>query len=418
MYLMATHIPIYTDGVHHEVDVSWQRDLLLTRDWLAGPYGGLTVIAPSLPLQSNDGQTMARVAVGRDDGIRVVPSIDARGGARNFWLRDRHVWHADVSRELAGARIFHTAACDVFRPVTFMAHAAAVRAGVPSVFVGPDMDVHVTLPDTLPGRLQRAIFDRWTRRALRTARLGLLKEGLVYDRYQRFGSNVKAVCHSMHRETDVIAGDRLEQRLQAMDSGRPLRAVYAGRFVRRKGLHDSISAIADATRAGAAVELHLFGSGPEEDALRRQATALGVADRVVFHGVVEYSPAFIRTLAEFDLFLFMPIEEDTPRALFDTMAAGLPLLGTRIPFLRTRVENDRLGVLVEIRDSSGAASQLRTLQTDVDRLRALSRNARNAGLRHSVDRWYRLRAEWTQAACPVAPTGPCREVDSADWTSA
>jgi len=164
--------------------------------------------------------------------------------------------------------------------------------------------------------------------------------------------------------------------------------------------------------------LHLFGGGPEEDALRRQATALGVADRVVFHGVVEYSPAFIRTLAEFDLFLFMPIEEDTPRALFDTMAAGLPLLGTRIPFLRTRVENDRLGVLVEIRDSSGAASQLRTLQTDVDRLRALSRNARNAGLRHSVDRWYRQRAEWTQAACPVAPTGPCREVDSADWTSA
>jgi hypothetical protein len=100
----------------------------------------------------------------------------------------------------------------------------------------------------------------------------------------------------------------------------------------------------------------------------------------------------------------MPTEEDTPRALFDTMAAGLPLLGTRIPFLRTRVESDRQGVLVEIGDSMDAASQLRNLHTHPDRLRELSQNAREAGLRHSVDRWYRLRAEWTRSACPPSAT--------------
>ena len=397
MYLIATHIPIHTDGTRHYTDISWQRDLILTRDWLARPYGGLTLIAPSRPLQSTDTQGMALVPIGVDDGIRVVPSFDTRGRARQFWLHDRHVWNADVRRELAGARVFHTAACDVFRPFTFMAHSAAVRAGVPTVFVGPDMDFHVTLPRTLQGRLQCAVFDRWTQRALQRARLGLLKEGLVYDRYQRHGSNVKAVCHSMHSETDVIDSDRLEQRLQTLDSGRALRAVYAGRFVRRKGLHDAVTAVANACNNGAAIELHLYGGGPEEQALRTQAAALGIQDRVVFHGVVEYSPAFIQTLAEFDLFLFMPTEEDTPRALFDTMAAGLPLVGTRIPFLQTRVAKDRQGVLVDIGDTQGAAGELASLHRDLERLHALSRNARTGGLRHSVDQWYRLRAEWTHA---------------------
>ena len=402
MYLIATHILIHTDGTRHYTDISWQRDLILTRDWLARPYGGLTLIAPSLPLRASDEKGMALVPIGVDDGIRVVPSFDARGRARQFWLRDRHVWNADVSAALADARIFHTAACDVFRPFTFMAHSAAVRAGVPTVFVGPDMDPHVTLPRTLRGRLQCAIFDRWTQRALQRASLGLLKEGLVLDRYSRFGRNVKAVCHSMHGERDVIAGDRLDKRLQALDSGRALRAVYAGRFVRRKGLHDAVTAVANASKDGASIELHLYGGGPEEPALRTQATALGIQDRVVFHGVVEYSPAFIRTLGEYDVFLFLPTEEDTPRALFDTMAAGLPLVGTRIPFLQTRVAKDRHGVLVDIGDTQAAADQLGGLHRNLELLRVLSQNARAGGLRHSVDQWYRLRAEWTQEIC--APT--------------
>ena len=100
MYLIATHIPIHTDGTRHYTDISWQRDLILTRDWLARPYGGLTLIAPSRPLQSTDTQGMALVPIGVDDGIRVVPSFDTRCRARQFWLHDRHVWNADVRRVL------------------------------------------------------------------------------------------------------------------------------------------------------------------------------------------------------------------------------------------------------------------------------------------------------------------------------
>jgi glycosyltransferase involved in cell wall biosynthesis len=395
MYVIATHIPIYTDGRKHCVDISWQRDLILARDWLAQPYGGLTVIAPSLSLNAGNEQGLALVPIGQDDGIHVVPSFNARGRARQFWMRDRHLWNSDVKKVLETARILHTSDSDVFRPFTFMAHSAAVKAGVPTVFVGPDMDVHVILPRNLKGRLQCMVFDFLMRRALAHTKLGLLKEGLVHDRYQRYGKNVKAMCHSMHSRSDVIGVDALEKRLRTLGPHRPLRAVYAGRFVRRKGLHDAIDAVASAGQAGAAIELHLYGGGPEEQALRTQANRLGVSDRVFFHGVAEYGNAFIRSLSDYDLFLFMPTEEDTPRALFDTMAAGLPTLGTDIPFLKTRSAQDHQSTLVPIGDFRAAAQRLSEMCRDVELLCKLSRNAQAAGLRHSVEEWYGRRAQWT-----------------------
>jgi len=145
MYLIATHIPIHTDCTRHYTDISWQRDLILAQDWLAGPYGGLGVIAPSLPLQAGDERGMVLVSAGLDDGIRIFPSFHARNSARQSWLRDPHEWSADVQRALADMRVFHTSACDVYKPVAFMAHAAAAGAGLPPIFVGPDIDVHFTL---------------------------------------------------------------------------------------------------------------------------------------------------------------------------------------------------------------------------------------------------------------------------------
>ena len=104
MYLLATHIPIHTDGTRHFTDISWQRDLILARDWLARPYGGLTLIAPSLPVYSTTEQGMGLVPIGLDDAgcvtflrsmpaaVRVISSTSrndfAPNGRAKFGLRD------------------------------------------------------------------------------------------------------------------------------------------------------------------------------------------------------------------------------------------------------------------------------------------------------------------------------------------
>lgn len=395
---MVIHIPVYVDGGRCYTDINWQRDLLLARDWLAKSFGGLKLLAPSLPLAAVKSEVMQLSPIGHDDGIRVVPSFDPRCGDREFWLRQRRQWMDDVKRELRQTKVIHTSACNAYRPLAFMANNEGVRSGATTVLVGPDMDPHVTMPANIKGRLYCAIFDQFMRRAMQRSDLVLLKEGLVYSRYARYGENVRPFCHAMYSQRDVLDGVQLENRLATLRRDRPLRAVFAGRFVPRKGLRDSIAAIARSRQQGVKVEYHLYGSGPDEDHLRSLAARLDVEDLVHFHGFVEYSSQFIAQLAAYDLLLFMPTEEDTPRMVYDAMAAGLPLVGSRIPFLEHRVESDRMGVLVDVGDDSAAADQLRQLQENPEHLRLLSRAALSAGKRHATEEWYRLRAEWTHQA--------------------
>lgn len=398
MYVLVTHIPILTSGTECYVDASWHRDLMLARDWLAAPFGQLKLVSPSMPLSARRSDVMSVERIDNVPGITVLPSIDARSSARKFWLHQRSTWLKDVNHALDGATVLHTADWDIFKPITFMAHAAAVSREIPTVFIGPDMDPHVTLPRSLRSRIYLAMFDGFMRRAARDTRLLLLKEGLVYDRYAKYNDSTRAICHSMHSRDDVVEEQRLAARLATLQQQRPLKAVYAGRFVPRKGVNHAIAAIALAKRQGHRVEYHLFGGGPEEANLRQQVNDLDVDDLVFFHGFVEYGSAFMAKLAEFDIFLFMPTEEDTPRALYDTMAAGLPFVGTAIPFMKKRLETDRAGIPVKVLDVQGAAEQLARLSETRGALIELSHLAREAGLRHSVEQWYRRRAEWTIAA--------------------
>jgi glycosyltransferase involved in cell wall biosynthesis len=395
---MVSHIPVYIDGSRYYTDINWQRDLVLARDWLARPFGGLKLLAPSLPIAAVEPDVMQLSPIGYDDEIQVIPSFDPRCRDREFWLRQRHQWMDDVRRELRQANVIHTSACNAYRPLAFLAHKAGIRSGVTTVLVGPDRDPYVTEPTNIKGRLYCMIFEQFMRYAVRDADLVLLKEGLVHNRYARYGKNVRAFCHTMYAQRDVLDEARLEKRLETLRRERPLRAVYAGRFIPLKGLRDSIAAIAAARRQGVDVEFHLFGSGPEENSLRRQVADLGVEDLVHFQGFVEYGSRFIAQLATYDLLLYLPTEEDTPRMVFDAMAAGLPLVGSRIPFLEHRVKNDRMGILVDVGDDMAAANRLRQLQEKPEDLKLLSRAALVGGKRHSIEEWYRRRAEWTQQA--------------------
>ena len=400
MYLLVSHIPVFVDGQHYFADVSWQKDLILARDWLASPFGELVLLSPSCPLKDADEKEVNKlVPIASSDGIRVVPSFDYRCRTRQFWLKQRKQWISDLHREVPEADVVHSSATrSILRPLGLLAHEIATKSHATTIFIGPDMAPHISHIDGFNNKLFCLIFDHLMRHAIRTANVTLLKEGIVHKRYGHFGSNVKAFCHSMHSSTDVIGVLQLKDRLLSFRQGRPLRAVYAGRFVARKGLKDAILSIAIASQKGLAVEYHLFGSGPEEQSLRHMVSDLGIDDIVHFHGFIKYDSSFLATLAEFDVLLFMPTSEDTPRMLYDAMAAGLPIVGSNIPFLIHRIETDQVGLLVDIGDSTAAAACLHRLQSAPAELELLSKSAMAAGQRHSIEKWYQRRSEWTQEA--------------------
>jgi len=94
-----------------------------------------------------------------------------------------------------------------------------------------------------------------------------------------------------------------------------------------KRLNDAIASLSQPGLAGAV--LHVVGVGPADAALRHQAEAQGVADRVVFHGWLD-DAASHELLAACDLFLLTSEREGLPTAMLEALAAGVPVLASDI----------------------------------------------------------------------------------------
>lgn len=71
------------------------------------------------------------------------------------------------------------------------------------------------------------------------------------------------------------------------------------------------------------VQLVIVGEGPDRDAIRGEAAACGIADRLVMPGFMA-DPA--RWIGHFDLLALSSLSEQAPIAVIEAMAAGLPVV--------------------------------------------------------------------------------------------
>jgi len=103
-----------------------------------------------------------------------------------------------------------------------------------------------------------------------------------------------------------------------------LTAGWVGRLSREKGADVMLEALAQADPSW---RLSIIGDGPESDALKRQASMLGIADRVTWHGLVENARSLI---SAFDAFMLTSRTEGTPITLFEAMYARVPIVATSV----------------------------------------------------------------------------------------
>lgn len=152
------------------------------------------------------------------------------------------------------------------------------------------------------------------------------------------------------------------------------RLLVVGRLVPRKGVDDAIRTLRWLPDA----ELVVAG-GPDVDALagdaeavrlRRLATELGVADRVVLLGRVEHSqlPELMRSS---DIVVCLPWYEPFGIVPVEAMACGVPVVGSAVGGLLDTVVPGVTGVLVPPRGATAAARVIRQLLDDEPRRRRL-----------------------------------------------
>jgi glycosyltransferase involved in cell wall biosynthesis len=200
---------------------------------------------------------------------------------------------------------------------------------------------------------------------------------------------------------------------QACLNGAPPTVLFLGVLSEAKGVQDLLRAWPDVLKAIPQARLVLGGTGGEQQA-RALAETLGIAECVSMPGWVvgNEKTALLRKAWVFAL----PSHyEALPMSVLEAMAAGLPVVASRVGAIPRALEDGKSGVLVAPGDVNRLAQALIGLLFDARRRHAMGRAARTRALEEfSADVMVpRLEALW-RAAVPGLET-PQRGSMSRRW---
>lgn len=142
--------------------------------------------------------------------------------------------------------------------------------------------------------------------------------------------------------------------VEAQREGRGFRLGFLGRFVAQKNLFYLLDILA--ALQPDAIELHMFGGGGDEDALREAAGKRGLP--VIFHGAVprEAVPAAIDSC---DAFINPSVSEGQCLVALEVLSRGRPFIATPVGAIPEILGKGRLGVTIPLDDARGAAAIVR-----------------------------------------------------------
>ena len=139
------------------------------------------------------------------------------------------------------------------------------------------------------------------------------------------------------------------------DGASPTDLLVVGRLAREKGvdiLLDAVARLPDVT-------LRVVGDGEERDALEAQASELGVQERVVFDGAVPFGPQLFDRFRAARLVVIPSRTEGAPKAAYEAMAFGKPVIAAAVGGLPEIVGNDETrGLLAAPGDACALAEQI------------------------------------------------------------
>jgi glycosyltransferase involved in cell wall biosynthesis len=157
---------------------------------------------------------------------------------------------------------------------------------------------------------------------------------------------------------------------------------WVGRLSAEKGCDVLLQAAALLPDSG--IRFSVVGDGAERSRLEAQAVSLGLGDRVTWHGLM---PAAGRLMAAFDLFALSSRTEGTPIALFEAMAAGVPVVATAVGGVPDVLGADQ-GWLVPSESPAELAASIRLALSDrAEALRRTVRASEHLGRDYAADPW-------------------------------
>lgn len=164
--------------------------------------------------------------------------------------------------------------------------------------------------------------------------------------------------------------------------GRRLSLLMVGSLIPRKAPRLAVEALRQlAGRSNA--KLLVVGDGPERASLVGMVETFGLRDRVGFEG--QLPPEQIpELLSRCNALVLTSRFEGRPNVVLEAMAAGLPVLATRIPGVTEIVEDEVTGLLFEPDDAGALAECILRLERDPELGMRLGAAGRRFILEHGL----------------------------------
>ena len=192
--------------------------------------------------------------------------------------------------------------------------------------------------------------------------------------------------------TDRFGEAISEHEIKTRASQDPLRIVFLGNVMERKGLHTLLSAV-ESQRSK--VKVDVIGSLTTDSTYAKQmqkfVTVNGLSSIVKFHNSLNNEP-LIEKLKHSHLLIVPSSYEGFGIVYLEGMAFGLPAIGTTAGAASEIIEHRKTGYLIEPNDSNALAAHISTLASNRELLAQLSLNARQR---------YLQQPSWNETAAQI-----------------
>lgn len=312
------------------------------------------------------------------DGVSVlrVPRI---GPQAPFLRYVRHRRNLMRAVETTRPEILHAHDSDTLEPVARLAE----RLGVPFVYDAHELWLGRDFRDR--SRLNLAIFRayyRWVERTFVRRAAGWITVSRPIARHleREYGIGPVEVVANVPerpagpievRDLRTLAGDALPAEVPII--------LYLGRVISGRGTDELVAALPMVPDA----HLVFLGGGDHAATIEAEAERLGVRDRlhvlplVPPEDVIPYAAS-----ATVGVSTAIPTSLNNsyslPNKLFQSMAAGLPVVASDFPQVREIVSNNEAGITVDMTDPAKIAAALCEVLADPERARRMGENARQA----------------------------------------
>lgn len=224
-------------------------------------------------------------------------------------------------------------------------------------------------------------------------KLGLYIEKVAYH---NFGMVPVAISESV--KLSIIKTYNLAQKylpiiINGIDTGKynggqagrkknqSLQLIHVGRLNKQKNHALLINVFKVLIDRGFDLHLNLVGEGELKQELVKQVAALGISDRVHFLGVRSDIPELLQAS---DLFVFSSDWEGLPLVVLEAMAAGLPIVSTRVGGVPEIVKDQENGVLVEPGNQQMLVEAIAKLIGDQSKMDAMGAKSREISAQYDI----------------------------------